>query len=266
MPHKLQGRDSPSFVLSPHMCTQAAGWKSIAFKSKSMQKWMANKPGVAKTTASFSQTWWLPCNGNSALAFSLIRIFFGIIQGSGGWKQPSGRKGQPDVFSPSTFTFPNNTAAMSCIRMEKELRFDHFSPRLNVQLNTSSISCEGAHRAWTLCFSHLDAFIINIQKASLLCNTPRWAVHVDIIVLGSGSASWFVIGYTLIVRQTRIYPRMWATAVAPIWGSIHGKRNSLSTHHFNPRDVKCAINNTWCRKGSYIISMCWENMALQSSV
>lgn len=130
---------------------------------------------------------------------------------------------------------------MSCIRMEKELRSDRFSPRLNVQLNTSSISCEGAHGAWTLGFSHLDAFIIiNIQKASLLCNTPRWAVHVDIIVLGSGSASWSVIGYTLIVRQTRIYPGMWATGVAPIWGSIHGKRNSLSTHHFNPGDVKCA--------------------------
>lgn len=161
-----------------------------------MQKWMANKPGVAKTTASFSQTWWLPCHGSSALAFSLIRVFFGIIQGSGGWKQPSGRKGQPDLFSPSTFTLTNNTAAMSCMRMEKELRFDHFSPRLNVQLNTSSISCEGAHRASTLRFSHLDAFIINIQKASLLYNTPRWAVHIDIIVLGCGSASCFVIGYS----------------------------------------------------------------------
>lgn len=42
--HKFQGKDSQSLVLSPHMCTQPAGWKSIAFKSESMQKLIANKP------------------------------------------------------------------------------------------------------------------------------------------------------------------------------------------------------------------------------
>lgn len=153
MQHKFQGKDSLSFVLSPSH-THAAGWKSIAFKSESMQKLIANKPSAVKSPPA-PNTQWVQCKEmvlKHAVALSrLYRIIFSrIIEGPGGWKQPR----LPYLRGPQCLSSPehphskhhNTVASIRNIRMDKKKllfnlikKFGHLSPRQWLQLPINCI-------------------------------------------------------------------------------------------------------------------------------